>query len=161
MSECIYTPSAEQLAVFGYYPIDYDIPEDATSGCDGELNGFYGKTHTPEARQRISAGNKGRIKSAKERKAISEAKKGKVPTLANGKPISTVNKGKPRNKQQKKADLKNVEKAHEARSTFVEIDGIIYPSICEAARQLGFKSKTPVQTMIKNGTAKVIKPSKG
>lgn len=46
-------------------------------GLPGKLNPMYGKTHTPEARAKISNGNRGKIVSEESRKKNSESHKGK------------------------------------------------------------------------------------
>ena len=43
----------------------------------GERNGFYGKTHTPEARAKISAANSGRTQSEEEKQKQKEAMTGR------------------------------------------------------------------------------------
>jgi group I intron endonuclease len=43
----------------------------------GEKNGFFGKTHTEEARKKISEGNQGRTHTEETKKHLSEVKKGK------------------------------------------------------------------------------------
>lgn len=43
----------------------------------GEKNGFFGKTHTTEARERISKGNTGKTHSVEVRQHLSKLKKGK------------------------------------------------------------------------------------
>ena len=48
----------------------------------GEDHHMYGKTHSPEARAKISAGNRGRAKTAKERVQISTRQQGIAPTAA-------------------------------------------------------------------------------
>ncbi|MGL5013283.1 MAG: NUMOD3 domain-containing DNA-binding protein [Bacteroidales bacterium] len=111
-------------------------------GKNGSKNGMYGKTHTAEAKAKISKANTGNSYclgkkwSSESRKAYSEQLKGKrlgaenpffgkTHSRATRKHLSKVNKGrKPVNQKR------------------ILIDGIQYISASEAARQLGIPMVT-------------------
>ena len=156
MSKSIYAP--KDISVFGWYPIEFEYPPGSEliidGNCSGELNGFFGKTHTKEARKAIAEANRGRPVTAATRKAISEVKRGFVTRLADGRPVGVNNKGR----KVRPTDLENVAKAHKARSTVVKIDDIVYNSISQAAKALGV-SINPIRRMIRDGEAEVIQPS--
>jgi hypothetical protein len=79
----IYTPTTEECD--NMFPglrdmPETSIPEDVFS-CDvGELNPFYGRTHTKETKIQMSETKKGKKRTAESRRKQSEARKGRKHT---------------------------------------------------------------------------------
>jgi hypothetical protein len=53
----------------------FELPDDATEGMSGELNPFYGLTHTTDSRAKISKAATGRVNSEEYKQAMSETLK--------------------------------------------------------------------------------------
>ena len=75
----------------------------------GEKNPMYGGTHTPEARERIGAAQRGKTISEEHRQRISEVNKGRKLSEEHRKKISIA--------AQKRADRERIEKLHHAQDT--------------------------------------------
>jgi group I intron endonuclease len=67
----------------------------------GEKNPFFGKTHSPEVRQILSASSTGRVPSEKARQKMSKAGKGRKKTTEHNSKIGQALKGKPKSEQAK------------------------------------------------------------
>jgi group I intron endonuclease len=114
-------------------------------GKFGEKNGMYGKTHTEETRQKISKINKGRECPNKGKKASEETKQ-KLSKIRKNKYTGENNPfyGKHHSEETKqKIREKNIGNIP-TNNKEITIDGIIYISISEAARQLSI----PVPTVL-------------
>ena len=78
MSNCIYPidqiAEALNMRPLGY-EIDNSIPADATQSLKGELNPFWGCTHTPEVRARLSKVASERVHTEEYKQNMSESLK--------------------------------------------------------------------------------------
>lgn len=158
MSNSIYVP--KDVSIFGWHPVEFEYPPESelniNGDCSGELNGFFGKTHTKEAREAIASAKRRPLTTA-HREAISKSKKGHVTRLVDGRPVGVNNKGQKKSDRWLTANEARMKDFQRRRSTVVKIDGIVYNSISQAAKALG-RSVTYVRTLIKNEKALVIKP---
>ena len=109
----------------------------------GEKNGMFGKTHTEEARQKMSEMNKGRECHNKGKK-LSEETKQKLSEVRKNKYTGKDNPfyGKQHSEETKqKIREKNIGNIPPTNKE-ITIDGIFYISISEAARQLNIPTPT-------------------
>lgn len=110
----------------------------------GETNPMWGKTHTPEVRERLSLANKGRESTLKGSKWSSERKASFKETLKTidrkGSKNSFYGKKHSEETLQKlSAKLKGIKPPNEK---VISINGVIYRSMTEASRELGIPVPT-------------------
>lgn len=98
----------------------------------GEGNPFYGRQHTPETKALISKSGKGRQPSELNRQRNTELFKGKPLSEEHKEKIRAGNRGKSQNKSA--IALENI---HKAKCKQIELNGVVYESIKEAAISLG------------------------
>lgn len=69
--------------------------------CYGGIGFWQGSTHTLESREKISSGNKGKIRTNEAKQKYSEARKGTVVSEETKKKLSDINKGKKHSEETK------------------------------------------------------------
>lgn len=99
----------------------------------GEKNWFYGKTHTEEARRKMSEAKKGKPSNAKGKRFSDEARKN----------ISEAHKGKPspmKGKHFSEQARQNIKDAHQGKKILCVETNVIYSSFLEASKQTGISN---------------------
>lgn len=110
-------------------------------GKSGDTNPMFGRVHSPEARQRISEANRGNKRGLGRK--LSEEHRQKISLMAS-KRIGDANPfyGKSHSLETR-LKLSEARKGNVPPNTLsVIIDGVIYPSLAEAGRQLGIPVPT-------------------
>ena len=111
-------------------------------GLKGEKNGMFGKTHTDEAKAKISRASKGN-QNAKGLKWSTESKENLSKSLK-GKRKGSDNSfyGKSHSDETKKRISEKRKGQKPANQKKIKIDKKVYPSATEASRQLGIPTVT-------------------
>ena len=125
----------------------------------GEKNHFYGKTHTPEVKERLRQKNLGKTIPAEVREKISRSIKVTKSKNKKEQPIKEKKDGRKRHRTEEEKinismKLKNRTFSEETRNKISQAlskpvlcieTGIVYYGISEAARQMGFGHTTLVR----------------
>lgn len=130
----------------------------AKFGKPGSLNGMYGRSHTPEARAKISAKNMGRTPPnkgvgmrAEQKELLSKKALDRYASGAVNPFLGKSHTRKTKNILSRKAKERYADPNYTtAQARKVKCDGRVYKSVSEAARQIGcvpasilFRIKSP------------------
>jgi group I intron endonuclease len=94
----------------------------------------FGKSRSEETKSKLREANRGRIVPQSERDKVSAALKGKPKSAEHNRKVSEAKKGKPLSDEHKEALKAGARRRWQSN---IIVDGVIYPTITEAAETLG------------------------
>ena len=145
---------SEAISSYGtLHPDGYNFT--STPGLWGPGRGFL-----KSVRDKISASSKGKEISPEHRKKISETQKGRIPWNLGVNTGPAWNRGIPHTEEQRAKMKASRNSRPDPIARAVECDGVIYPSVAEAARVLGLCRAT-MKYRLRNGKAKYVEVPEG